>query len=45
MNNLIHAKLKYIVELQDIVKKDDPSYKSKFRKIGKFSKYKLHIVF
>ena len=32
MNNLIHARLKEILKLQDIVKKDDLNYKSKHGK-------------
>ena len=40
MNDLICAKLKEIVELQDI-KKDDLNYKSKCRKTYNFSKYTL----
>ena len=39
MNDLIRAKLKEIVELQGITKKDDLSYKSKRGKIYNFSKY------
>ena len=45
MNDLICAKLKEIVELQDIIKKDDLNYKSKRLKIYKFGKYSLPIVF
>ena len=45
MNYLIRAKLKEIVELQDIIKKDDLNYKSKCRKTYNFSKYSLPIVF
>ena len=44
MNDLT-AKLKEIVELQDIIKKDDLNYKSKRRKTYNFSKYSLPIVF
>ena len=33
MNNLIRAKLKEIVELQDIIKKGDLNYKSKRGKL------------
>ena len=43
MNNLIRAKLKEIVELQDIINKDDLDYKSKRRKSYNFSKYSLPI--
>ena len=32
MNNLIRARLKEILKLQDIVKKDDLNYKSKHGK-------------
>ena len=45
MNDLIRAKLKEIVELQDIIKKDDLNYKSKRRKTYSFSKYSLPISF
>ena len=45
MNHLIHAKLKEIVELQNIFKKDDLNYKSKSGKIYNLSKYSLPIVF
>ena len=45
MNDLIQAKLKEIVELQDIIKKDDLNYKSKRGKSYNFSKYSLPIVF
>ena len=38
MNDLIRAKLKEIIELQDIIKKDDLNYKSKCRKTFNFSK-------
>ena len=41
MNDLIRAKSKKIVELQDIIKKED---KSKRRKTYNFSKYSLPIV-
>ena len=44
MNDLIHAKLKEIVELLDI-KKDDLNYQSKRGKTYDFSKYSLPIVF
>ena len=44
MNDLT-AKLKEIVELQDIIKKDDLNYKSTRRKTYNFSKYSLPIVF
>ena len=44
MNNLIRTKLKKIVELQDIIEKEDLNYKSKRRKNYSFSKYSLSIV-
>ena len=45
MNYLICAKLKEIVKLQDIIKKDDLNYKSKCGKFCNFGKYSLPIVF
>ena len=39
MNNLIGAKLKEIVRWQDIIKKDDLNYKSKWRKTYNFGTY------
>ena len=45
MNDLIRAKLKEIVELQEIIKKDGLNYKSKCGKTYSFSKYSLPIVF
>ena len=45
MNDLICSKLKEIVELQDIIKKDDLNYESKRGNIYNFSKYSLPIVF
>ena len=45
MNDLIHAKLKEIVELQDIIKKDDLNYKSKRGKTYIFIKFLQPIVF
>ena len=45
MNDLILAKLKEIVELQDIIKKDNLSYKSKHGKTYNFGKYSLPIIF
>ena len=45
MNDLIRAKLKEIVKLQDIIKKDDINYKSKRGKTCNFGKYLLRIVF
>ena len=44
MNNLIFAKLKEIIKLQDI-KKDDLNHKSKCgKKTYQFGKYSLYIV-
>ena len=45
MNDLICFKLKEIVKLQDIIKKDDLNYKSKRGNINNFSEYSLPIVF
>ena len=45
MNNLIRTKLKEIVELQDIIKKDDLNDKLKCGKTHNFSKYSLPNVF
>ena len=39
MNDLIHAKLKEINKLQDVIKKDDINYKSKRKKTYNFGKY------
>ena len=39
MNDLIRAKLKKMVELQDITKKDDLNYQSKRSKTYNFGKY------
>ena len=39
MNNLIRYKLKEIVKLQNIIKKDDLIYKLKRRKTHNFGKY------
>ena len=44
MNDLIRAKLKEIIKLQDVIKKD-LNYKSKRRKSYNFGKYSLPIVF
>ena len=44
MNDLIRAKFKEIAELNDIIKKDDPNYKSKCLKTYNFTKYSLSIV-
>ena len=45
MNGLIRAELKRIIELQEIIIKDDLNYKSKRGKTYNFSKYSLPIVF
>ena len=45
MSDLIRVKLKEIVELQDIIKKDDLNYELKHIKTYNFSKYSLSIVF
>ena len=45
MNNLIRAKLREIVKLQDIIKNFDLNYKSKRGKTYNFGKYSLPIVF
>ena len=45
MNDMICAKLKEIVNLQDIIKTDELYYKSKRRKVYNFSKYSLSIAF
>ena len=45
MNNLIRTKLKEIVELQDIIKKDDLNDKLKCGETHNFSKYSLPNVF
>ena len=45
MNDLIPAKLKEIVEFQDITKKYDLNYKSKCGKTYNFSKYSLPNTF
>ena len=45
MNDLIHAKLKETVKLQDIIKKDDLNHKSKRGKIYSFGIYSLSIDF
>ena len=44
MNDLIHVKLKKIVNLQDIIKKDNLYYKPKSRKDCNFTEYSLAIV-
>ena len=45
MNDLIRLKLKEIVKLQDIIKKDELDYKSKRGKTYNIGKYSLLIVF
>ena len=45
IKDLVLAKLKEIVELQDIIKKDDLNYKSKGRRTYYFSKYLVPIGF
>ena len=45
MNDLIRAKLKEIVEFQDIVKKDDLNHKSNYGKTYNIGKYSLPFVF
>ena len=45
MNDLIHTKLKKIVKLQDIFKKDDLNHKSKRGKIYNFGICSLPIDF
>ena len=45
MNDLISARLKEIVNLQDIIKTDELNDKSKRRKGYNFSEYLLPIVF
>ena len=45
MNDLIRAKLKEIIHLQDSIKTDELYYKSKRRKVYNFSKYSIPIAF
>ena len=45
MNDLICAKLKEIINLQDIIKTDELHYKSKRIKVYYFSEYSLPVVF
>ena len=45
MNDLVRTKLKEVVELQVIIKKDDLKHKSKREKAFSFGKYALPIVF
>ena len=44
MNNFICVKLKELVKLQNIIKKDEINYKSKRRKTLNFGKYSLRIA-
>ena len=45
MNDLNCVKLKQIMKLPDIIKKNDQNYKSKHGKTFNFSKYLLSIIF
>ena len=45
MNDSVCAKLNEIVNLQDIIKTDEPHYKSKRKKVYNFNEYYLPIVF
>ena len=45
VNDLIRIKLKEIVKLQDIIKKDEINHKSKRGKAYNFGKYSLPIIF
>ena len=45
MNDLFRAKLKEIVNFQDIIRTDELYYQSKRRKVYNFSKYSLPIAF
>ena len=45
MNDLIRAKLKEIVKLEDIIKKGDLNYISKCGKAYNFGRYSLPISF
>ena len=45
MNDLICIKLKQIIKLQEIIKKDDINYKAKRGKTYNFGKYSLPIIF
>ena len=45
MNNLIRDKSLKVVNLQDIIKKDNLNYKSKCGKTYNFGKYSSPIVF
>ena len=45
MNELIRVKLKKIVNLQDIIKKDELNFKSKHEKTFNFGKYSLPVAF
>ena len=45
MNDLIRDKLKEVIDLQDIIRKDNLNYKFKFGKTYNFGKYSLPVVF
>ena len=45
MNDSIQDKLKEIVNLQDIIKTEDLSYKAKIKEVYNFNKYSLPTVF
>ena len=45
MNDLIRDKLKEVIYLQDIIKKDNLNYKLKYGKTYNFGKYSLPVVF
>ena len=45
MNDLVCTRLREIINLQDIIKTDEPHYKSKGRKVFNFIEYSLSIVF
>ena len=45
VDDLIRIKLKEIVKLQDIIKKDEINHKSKRGKAYNFGKYSLPIIF
>ena len=45
MNGLLRAKLKEIVNLQDIIKTDELNYKLRRKKVYYLSEYSLRIVF
>ena len=45
MNDLIFAKLKNTVDLQDVIKQDDLNNKSKRRRTYDFNKYSVSVGF